>query len=111
MGNETVGHIYITPVTDNLLSHESVTEKFDMKVELFGFTFTKEGVTQSEAENIMDTLSSVNTTDTSSLLDLGFLPSLDELSPDDPDDFLNQLLTMPVTNQETEAALDLIEDH
>jgi hypothetical protein len=57
----------------------------------------------------METLSSVNTTDTSSLLDLGFLPSLDELSPDDPDDFLNQLFTMPVTNQETEAALDSID--
>lgn len=109
MGNETVGHIYLTPVTENLLSNGSVTEKFDMKVELFGFTFTKEGVTQSEAEDIMDTLSSINTTDTSSLLDLGFLPSLDELSPDDPDDFLNQLFTMPVTNQETEAALDSID--
>jgi hypothetical protein len=109
MGNETVGHIYITPVTDNLLSNESVTEKFDMKVEFFGFTFTKEGVTQSEAEDIMATLSSVNTTDTSSLLDLGFLPSLDDLSPDDPDDFLNQTLTMPVTNKDTEAALDSID--
>ncbi len=109
MGNETVGHIYVTPVTDNLLSNESVTEKFDIKVELFGFTFIKEVVTQSEAENIMDTLSSVNTTDTSSLLDLGFLPSLDELSPDDPDDFLNQILTMPVTNHGTQAALDSID--
>lgn len=109
MGNETVGHIYVTPVTDNLLSNESVTEKFDMKVELFGFTFTKEGVTQSETEDIIGTLSSVNTTDTSSLLNLGFIPSLDELSPDDPDDFLNQILTMPMTNLENEAALDSID--
>ncbi|ABN06396.1 hypothetical protein Mlab_0220 [Methanocorpusculum labreanum Z] len=109
MGNETVGHIYVTPVTDNLLSNESVTEKFDITVELFGFTFTKEGVTQSETEDIIGTLSSVNTTDTSSLLDLGFIPSLDELSPDDPDDFLHQILTMPVTNLENEAALDSID--
>ena len=109
MGNETVGHIYVTPITDNLLSNGSVTEKFDMKVELFGFTFTKEGITQGEADDLMGTLSSVNTTDTSSLLDLGFLPSIDGLSPDDPDDFFNQFLTMPVTNQGTQAAIDSVD--
>lgn len=109
MGNETVGHIYLTPVTENLLSNGSVTEKFDMKVELFGFTFTKEGITQNEAEDLMTTLSSVNSTDTSSLLDLGFVPSLDEISPDDPDDFLHQILTMPVTNQGAQAALDSVD--
>lgn len=109
MGNETIGHIYLTPITDNLFSNESVTEKFDMKVELFGLTFTKEGITQGEADDLMDTLSSFNTTNTSSLLDLGFIPSLDELSPDDPNDFLNQIFTMPVTNQETEAALDSVD--
>ncbi len=109
MGNETIGHIYLTPITDNLLSNESVTEKFDMKVELFGLTFTKEGITQGEADDLMNTLSSVNTTDTSSLLDLGFIPSLDELSPDDPDDFLNQIFTMPVTNQGTQAAIDSVD--
>ncbi len=109
MGNETVGHIYVTPITDNLLSNESVTEKFDMEVEFFGFTFTKEGITQGEADNLIDTLSSVNTTDTSSLLDLGFLLSLDELSPDNTDDFLNQILTMPVTNQGTQAAIDSVD--
>jgi len=109
MGNETVGHIYLTPVTENLLSNGSVTEKFDMKVELFGFTFTKEGITQNEAEDLMTTLSSVNSTNTSSLLDLGFVPSLDEISPDDPDDFLNQILTMPVTNQGTQAALESVD--
>ncbi len=80
MGNETVGHIYVTPITDNLLSNGSVTEKFDMKVELFGLTFTKEGITQGEADDLMGTLSSVNTTDTSSLLDLGFLPSISSLN-------------------------------
>ena len=109
MGNETVGHIYLTPVTENLLSNGSVTEKFDMKVELFGFTFTKEGITQNEAEDLMTTLSSVNSTNTSSLLDLGFVPSLDGISPDDPDDFLHQILTMPVTNQGTQAALDSVD--
>jgi len=109
MGNETIGNISLTPITDNLFSNESVTEMFDMKVELFGFTFTKEGITQGEADDLMGTLSSFNTTDTSSLLDLGFIPSLDELSPDDPDDFLNQIFTMPVTSQETQAAIDSVD--
>lgn len=109
MGNKTVGHIYLTPVMENLLSNGSVTEKFDMKVELFEFTFTKEGISQNEAENLISTLSSDSFANTSSLLDLGFVPFLDEISPDDPDDFLNQILTMPVTNQGTQTALESID--
>ncbi|MEA5085991.1 MAG: hypothetical protein VB007_02045 [Methanocorpusculum sp.] len=109
MGNETIGHIYLTPITENLFSNGSVTEKFDMKVELFGFTFTKEGITQGEADDLMTTLSSFNTTNTSSLLDLGFIPSLDGISSDDPNEFLNQIFTMPVTNQGTRAAVDSVD--
>jgi len=108
VGNETVGHIYLTPVTDNLLSNESVTEKFDMKVELYGFTFTKDGITKDEADNLLDIFSSGNTTNTS-LLDLGFLPSIENISSDDADDFFNQIFSMPVTNQDNEAALDSID--
>ena len=108
VGNETVGHIYLTPVTDNLLSNESVTEKFNMEVELYGFNFTKEGITKDEADNLQDILSSSNTTNTS-LLDLGFIPSIENISADDTDDFINQLLNMPVTNQDTESALDSID--
>jgi hypothetical protein len=108
VGNETVGHIYLTPVTDNLLSNESVTEKFDMKVELYGFTFTKDGITKDEADNLLDIFSSGNTTNTS-LLDLGFIPSIENISFDDADDFFNQIFAMPVTNQDTEAALDSID--
>ena len=108
VGNETVGHIYLTPVTGNLLSNESVTEKFDMKVELYGFTFTKDGITKDEADNLLDIFSSGNTTNTS-LLNLGFLPSIENISSDTTDDFINQLLNMPVTNQDTEAALDSID--
>lgn len=109
IGNETIGHIFLTPVTENLLSNESLTEKFDMEVELFGLTFTKSGITADEAESITDIISSTNISDASSLIDLGFIPSVENLSPDDPDDFLNQILNMPVTNHDTQSALESVD--
>lgn len=109
MGNETVGHVYLTPITNNLLSNASVTEKFDMKVELFGLTFTKEGLTSGEAEGLMDTFSSLNTTNTSSLLDMGFLPSLDSIHPEDPGVFLNKIITMPMTSRDSEPFLNSLD--
>ncbi|MDO5844265.1 MAG: hypothetical protein Q4Q53_03855 [Methanocorpusculum sp.] len=108
IGNETVGKIYITPNTDKLLSNSSITEKFDMKVDLFGFEFSKEGITQSEADSITDSLSK-GINDTNFFTDLGF--EMSESSKSGADSFeeiVDQIVNMPISAKDSTRVWDAV---
>ncbi|MCQ2356471.1 MAG: hypothetical protein MJ014_05585 [Methanocorpusculum sp.] len=52
LGNQRIGKITITPVYENMLSNSSRDEKFNVKLELFGMVFSKNGATRAEADTI-----------------------------------------------------------
>lgn len=95
MGGESVGKIYVTPNNDKLLSNSSITDKFDMKVDLFGFSFSKEGITQTEADSIIDKISS-GIESSADLSSLGF-DLISSTEPDSFDEIINQIVNMPVS--------------
>lgn len=84
MGNESIGTITLHPESDGTVSAE---------VSIFGMNFTKEGMTEEEAESFAKSAASGN------LLPLA-LPGLPENAgtPSDTEEFINSILNMPVTN-------------
>jgi hypothetical protein len=69
-GDEKIGVLTLTP-QDNLFSGEgSLTDKVNMQVEMFGMTFSRDGVKMSEA---LDISSLLNSGDLSALDGFNFL--------------------------------------
>lgn len=107
IGGETVGKIYLTPNNDKLFTQDQLSEKFDMKVELFGFEFSKKGVTSSEADYIKQSLSSgVNGYD--SLTNLGFEVTSGASKPDSFDEIINQFVNMPISAKDNRKLVDVV---
>lgn len=106
IGNDSVGKIYVTPNNDKLLTNSSITEKFDMKIELFGFEFSKEGITQTEADSIVDKLSS-GIDSSSDITDLGF-DIISSTEPDSLDEIIDQIVNMPISAKDDTKVVDAI---
>ncbi|MDO5845785.1 MAG: hypothetical protein Q4Q04_02560 [Methanocorpusculum sp.] len=105
-GNETVGKIVMTPLSQNLFSNGSLSDKFNMEVELFGMKFSKDGVTKTEANSIMQSLSSgVPSLDVLSGLGLNFstAPSAGNVT-----EFLNSIQHMPISNKDNRTVLEAL---
>ena len=99
VGGEKVGAITLTPNQSGTSSGDvSLADKFDAEIELFGLKYTKGGLTKAESGSLLNTLSKNNLT----LADLqGLLAGFTEVDkgagPDDPGNFLDKLLHMPVS--------------
>ena len=82
IGNENVGTVTLLPNEDGTVSAE---------ISILGMTFTKDGMTQSEAEAFAESVAA------------GSLPGLIGMpenagTPSDTEEFINRILHMPITN-------------
>lgn len=82
IGNESVGTVTLLPKGDGTVSVE---------ISILGMTFTKDGMTQSEAEAFAESAAAGN------------LPGLIGMpenagTPSDTEEFINSILHMPITN-------------
>ncbi len=110
LGNQSIGKITITPVYENMLSNSSLDEKFNVKLELFGMVFSKNGVTRAEA----DTISS-GILDEGGGLNMSFVNSSGLITPDANDagsnltSFMDEVFNMPLTNRDKNTTISNID--
>lgn len=105
VGGNTIGKVTLTP-QENLFSGGSLTDKVNMEVELFGIRFTKDGITQTEAADIMsllnagdiNILNSFSKTASEDTLDLSLFSSLFGESDDMPE--ISEMMQTAGTNFE-----------
>lgn len=110
LGNQSIGTITITPVYENMFSNSSLNEKFNVKLELFGMEFSKDGVSRAEAENISSGILGPD-----GGLNLSFINSSGLVTPD-PDSagenltsFMDEVFNMPVTNRDKNTTISTID--
>jgi hypothetical protein len=100
LGNASIGTVTITPVYDQLFTNASLSEKVNIRLEVFGLVFTKNGVTRAEAEDIR---SNVTTPDGGLNLDFINSSGLLQGNPDDSarnlEEFMDSVFHMPLTNR------------
>jgi len=63
IGDQKVGDITVTPHNDKLFNDSSLSEKFDVEIEAFGVKYSKEGLTLSEKNELLSTISKGNLKD------------------------------------------------
>lgn len=110
LGNQSIGKITIVPVYENMFSDSSLDEKFNVKLELFGMEFSKNGVTRAEA----DTISS-GILNSSGSLNMSFINSSGLATPH-PDNaetnltsFMDEVFNMPLTNRDKNTTINDID--
>ncbi|MDR0980943.1 MAG: hypothetical protein LBL85_04090 [Methanocalculaceae archaeon] len=108
--NQSIGKITITPVYENMFSNSSLEEKFNVRLELFGMEFSRNGVTRAEADNI-----SAGILDGSGGLNMSFINSSGLVTPD-PDSagtnltsFMDEVFNMPLTNRDRNTTINDID--
>lgn len=102
LGGNTVGKIYVTPNSDALMSNSSLTDMFDVKAELLGFEFSKEGVTSKEADEIIDRFSSGDAAGALKMMDFEFKNDFVTFNPSSPEEFFDEIINMPFSNHQSE---------
>jgi len=63
IGDQKVGTVTITPHNDKLYTDSSVSEKFDIEIDVFGVKYSKEGLTLSEKNELLSTIAKGNLKD------------------------------------------------
>ncbi len=109
IGNETVGKITLTPLSGNLFSNASLSEKVNLEIDIFGVKFSKDGITKTEADSIVKTLQSSNISSASALEGLGLNISTSTASAGNVTAFLEQIKNMPLTNTDNRSFLSAVD--
>ncbi|MDE2519552.1 MAG: hypothetical protein O0W93_09160, partial [Methanocorpusculum sp.] len=110
LGNQSIGKITITPVYENMFSNSSLEEKFNVKLELFGMVFSKDGITRAEADTI-----SAGILDTNGGLNMSFINNSGLITPDANDagsnltSFMDEVFNMPLTNRDKNTTISDID--
>ncbi len=110
LGNQTIGKITITPVYESLFSNSSLQDKFNVKIELFGMVFSKDGITRAEADNITSGI-----LDPSGNLNMSFVNSSGLATPKADDAgqnltaFMDNIFNMPLTNKDKNQTISNID--
>jgi len=60
IGDTKIGTITTIPHNDKLFTNSGIDEKFDVEIEIFGIKYSKEGITLSEKNQLVSSLSSGN---------------------------------------------------
>lgn len=60
VGDQKVGTVTVTPQNDKLFTDSSLSEKFNVELEAFGVKYSKEGLTLSEKNELLSSISMGN---------------------------------------------------
>jgi len=63
IGDQKVGTVTVTPHNDKLYNDSSISEKFDVEIDVFGVKYSKEGLTLSEKNELLSTIAKGNLKD------------------------------------------------
>lgn len=110
LGNQNVGKITIMPVYENMLSNSSLDEKFNVKMELFGMEFSKNGVTKAEADNISSGILDKNGGLNMSFVNISGLatPHLDK-AEENLTSFMDEDFNMLITNLDKNTTISTLD--
>ncbi|MDV0440848.1 hypothetical protein [Methanorbis furvi] len=110
LGNQSIGKITITPVYENMFSNTSIQDKFNVKIELFGMVFSKDGVTKAEADDIAaGILNPEGALNMSFVNDSGLtMPEINDESPN-LTAFMDNIFNMPLTNRDKNKTINNID--
>ncbi len=110
LGNQTIGKVTVTPVYDQLLSNSSLTDKFNVKIELFGMVFSKDGITKAEADSIVSDITTPSgELNTSFINASGLVTGNADDASRNLTEFMDSVFRMPLTNTNPNQTIDSLD--